>query len=718
MRHRLSLAALAALVLMVVPVATAAAGTPATPGLSTAAGQSELALLAPQRAQLTAPGGAANDNFGSTVAIAGDIAIVGAPADDVVTTIAPFTNVNQGSAYVFVRSGQSWVFQQQLMAADGAANDAFGCSVALSGEMAIIGASGHSVGGNANQGAAYVFTRSGTAWTQQQQLVAPDGAASDNFGCSVAISGETALVGANQDGIGANANQGSAYVFVRSGASWTQQQQLLASDGAANDRFGWGVALSGETALVGANHHVVATKADQGAAYVFTRSGAVWTQQQQLTAADGAAGDRFGYAVALAGESVIVGAPFDDVGTKVDQGSATVFVRSGTIWTQQQQLVASDGATSDDFGYAVALDGELAVIGAYWDDIASRANQGSADIFLRSGATWSQLQQLSAADGATNDRFGCAVALSGDTVVVGAYWDDIGANLQQGSAYVFPTDGVAPLTTAAVAPAANEFGWNTGPVTVNLQASDALSGVAATDYRLAGAAGWTPYTGPFSVSTPGISSWEYRSIDAAGNLEEAKTLTISIDATPPTTTVRATPAANSSGWRRSAVTLSLIGHDTLSGPASTQYRLAGAPAWTTYYGPLMITRQGLSTYEFRSLDLAGNTEPAQSLALRIDSKRPTTKAFAATVRKGGRIALRYRVLDAVPGSGKAKATLKIYAGKRVVRTLNAGSSTTNATRTYSWRCKLPRGRYTLKVYATDIAGNVQATVGSARITVR
>jgi FG-GAP repeat len=717
MRRWLLSAAFAALGLMVLPFATAA-GAPATPNLSSTASPSASALQAVQRAQLTAPGGAANDNFGSTVAIAGDIAIVGAPADDVVTTVAPFTNADQGSAYVFVRSGQSWVFQQQLTATDGAAHDAFGCSVALSGETAIIGASGDTVGANANQGSAYVFTRSGTTWTQQQQLTVPDGATADNFGCSVAVSGETALVGANQDDVGANLDQGSAYVFTRSGTIWTLQQQLLAIDGAANDRFGWGVALSGETALVGANHRDVGTNADQGAAYVFTRSGTAWTQQPPLTASDGAAGDRFGYAVALAGETAIVGAPFDDIGTKVDQGSASVFVRSGAVWTQQQQLTATDGGINDDFGYAVALDGELALIGVYWDDIGSKANQGSADIFLRTGTTWGELQQLTAADGASNDRFGCAVALAGDTVLVGAYMDDVGANLQQGSAYVFPTDGVVPVTTATVAPPANESGWHAAPVTVSLQASDALSGVAATDYRLAGAAGWTPYTGSFSVGTPGVSTWEYRSLDAAGNLEEAKTLTINIDTTPPTTTVRATPAANGSGWRKSAVTLSLTANDALSGPASTQYRLAGAAAWTTYNGPFKIARQGLSTYEFRSLDRAGNLEPAQSLALRIDSRRPTTKAFAATVHKGKRVALRYRVLDASPGSGKAKVTLKIYAGKRVVRTLKAGPYTSNVTRSYSWRCGLRRGHYTLKVYAADIAGNAQAKVGSAKITVK
>jgi hypothetical protein len=381
-------------------------------------------------------------------------------------------------------------------------------------------------------------------------------------------------------------------------------------------------------------------------------------------------------------------------------------------------LVASDGAADDNFGYAVALHGEVALVGAYWDDVGAKANQGSAYIFLRSGTTWSQQQQLTAADGATNDRFGCAVTLSDDTVLVGAYWDDVGANLQQGSAYVFPTDGVAPTTTASVAPAANSYGWNATSVTVGLQASDALSGVTGSEYRLAGAASWTPYGGPFSVSSPGVSTWEYRSVDAAGNTELAKIVAVKIDASPPTTTARATPAANSFGWRKSAATVSFSVSDALSGVASTQYRLAGAAAWTTYRSSFKLTRQGLSTYELRSLDFAGNTEVAKSFSLKIDSKRPTTKAYAATVRRGKTVALRYKVLDARPGCEKAKVTLKILSGKRVVRTLKAGPYKSNITRSYRWRCGLPRGRYTLKVYATDIAGNAQAKVSTARLTVR
>src|SRR5205085_941741 len=174
-------------------------------------------------------------------------------------------------------------------------------------------------------------------FTQFGNLTASDGAADDLFGDSVALSGDAALVGAVFDAIGANSNQGSAYVFVRSGTTWTQQQKLTASDGATNDQFGRSVALSGNTALVGAD----GGNANQGSAYVFVRSGTIWMQQQKLIASDGAVGDFFGVSVALSGETVFVAASSDDIGANASQGSAYVFVRTGTAWTQQQKLTAS-----------------------------------------------------------------------------------------------------------------------------------------------------------------------------------------------------------------------------------------------------------------------------------------------------------------------------------------------------------------------------------------
>ncbi len=389
-----------------------------------------------QQQKLSAPDAAANDSFGDSVALDGNTAAVDAPLDDV-------SGANQGSVYVFVRSGTVWTFQANLTAVDGAAGDQFGFAFALSGDTLVIGAvfDDETV---PDQGSVYVFTRSGTSWSQQQKLTANDGATGDHFGIAVALSGNTFVAGAADDDVNANTDQGSAYVFTRSGTVWAQQQKLTAGDGAANDRFGRGVALDGETAIVGApfdDSPIGIMPVDQGSVYVFTRNGTVWTQQQRLTAGDGTAGDVFGYSVALSGETVLGGAPEDDSGMNADQGSTYVFTRSGTVWTQQTQITASDGAAGDQFGYAVALDGDTALVGARADDVGTNGNQGSAYVFTRSGTVWSQQQKLTASDGAVGDQFGYAVALDGATALVGAGSDDVGTNNSQGSAYFFTRSG-------------------------------------------------------------------------------------------------------------------------------------------------------------------------------------------------------------------------------------------------------------------------------------
>jgi len=390
--------------------------------------------------KVTASDGAAGDNLGMSVTLSGDTALVGAPCYD------NGMNADQGSAYVFTRSGSIWNLQQKLTASDGSANDYFGWSVALSGDTALVGANGDSIGANQYQGSVYVFVRSGSTWSQQTKLTASDGAAGEQFGNSVALSGDTALVGAIFDTVGSNGSQGSAYVFTRSGTSWSQQAKLSASDGAANDQFGNSVTLSGDTALIGA----VGGNTYQGSAYVFTRSGTAWSQQAHLTASDGAAGDRFGTSVALSGDTALVGVLGHTVGVNAGQGSAYVFTRSGSTWNLQQKLTASDGAADDWFGSSVALSGDTALVGAEGDSIGANQYQGSAYIFSRSGITWSQQAKLTASDGAANDHFGYSVALSGDTALVGAVSDDVGANVDQGSVYFYqqtfgdvPTDNWA-----------------------------------------------------------------------------------------------------------------------------------------------------------------------------------------------------------------------------------------------------------------------------------
>ena len=252
-----------------------------------------------------------------------------------------------------------------LPGADGAAGDQFGYSVALDGDIALVGAGYDDVGANVDQGSVYVFTRSGSSWTHAAKLTAGDGASGDQFGWSVALDGDTALVGAVYDDVNANSvggtwyAQGSAYVFIRSGTTWTQAAKLTASDGQWEDEFGISVALDGDTALVGASGDW-GNGSDRGSAYVFTRSGTTWTQEAKLMVGDGAAGDRFGISVALDGDTALVGA----YGDNSYRGSAYLFTRSDSAWTHAAKLTAGDGAADDYFGHSVALSSTMALVGA------------------------------------------------------------------------------------------------------------------------------------------------------------------------------------------------------------------------------------------------------------------------------------------------------------------------------------------------------------------
>ena len=406
-----------------------------------------------QQQKLMASDAGDDDQFGSSVAISGSTAVVGAEY------YGNGSISDQGAAYVFIRSGTIWSEQQKLTAHDAAALQGFGTSVAISGETIVIGASGVSIGSNSSQGAAYVFVRSGTTWSEQWQLIASDGAAHDNFGISVGISGDTVVAGAFSDL--PNNNQGAAYVFVRSGTTWSQQQKLVASDGAEDDRFGLSVAISNNTVVVGAYRDDIGLNFNQGSAYVFVRSGTTWSEQQKLTTGDGEGSDQFGYSVAISGDTLVVGAERDDVGSNVDQGSVYIFVRSGTTWSQQQKLTASDGAPDDRLGRSVAISGGLVVAGT-WDDVGSNVDQGSAYVFARSGTTWTQQHKLTASDGAAGDWFGSSVAISSDTVLVGAQTDDLTSITasNQGSVYMFATWGQRQKLTADDGTAYDQFGYS------------------------------------------------------------------------------------------------------------------------------------------------------------------------------------------------------------------------------------------------------------------
>ena len=367
----------------------------------------------------------------------------------------------------------TWSQQAELTSSDGAAGDNFGYSVAIDGGTAVVGAYHRTVGSNSQQGAVYVFVQSGTTWTQQAELTSSDGAANDNFGSSVAVSGGTAVIGAYNRGVGGNSSQGAAYVFVQSGTSWSQQAEWTASDGGENSRFGVSVSVSGGTALIGANGQPVGSNSGQGAAYVFVQSGTSWSQQAELTASDGAGGDSFGVSVSLSGGTAVIGAIKHQVGSNSGQGAAYVFVQSGTSWSQQAELTASDGVSSDQFGRSVSVSGGTALIGSA-SHVFGGDNPGAAYLFVQNGTSWSQQPELSAPDGATGDQFGWSVAVSGATAVIGAYAHTVGGKGQQGAAYVF-----APPASLSISATHSSPIFQAGPGAITLTVSNTGGPTAA-----------------------------------------------------------------------------------------------------------------------------------------------------------------------------------------------------------------------------------------------
>ena len=406
---------------------TSDGGTDSSAGTS-GGGTGGTTPIATQQAKLVASDGLFGDFFGNDVSVSGDTALVGANGDDLDIE----TNVNQGSAYVFVRNGTTWTAQAKLTASDGAAADAFGGGVSVSGDTALVGAPGDDIFLE-SQGSAYVFKRTGTTWSQQEKLVATDGAALAGFGYSVRVSGDTAIVGAPFHDVSTSSRQGAAYVFVRTGTAWSQQAKLTASDGNSNDYLGLPVTVDGNTAVIGAHGADVGANLFQGAAYVFVRNGTTWSQQAKLVASDGSASDICGWSASLSGDTAVVGCYNDDVG----RGSVYVFSRSGTTWSQQAKLVANDGAPGDWFGVSVSISGATMVVGAHGADVAGKADQGAAYLFLREGSSWSQRAKLTASDGAAGAGFGSVLTVAGNTLLVGLPNDDRDGDENQGSAYVF-----------------------------------------------------------------------------------------------------------------------------------------------------------------------------------------------------------------------------------------------------------------------------------------
>ena len=392
--------------------------------------------------KLVAGDTADNTSFGMSGDVDGDLAIVGAPGDDV-------NGTNSGAAYIFSRELgglDGWGQVTKLVASDAAADDLFGVSVDISGDYAVVGAVAED-GAGTGRGAAYIFYRNqggADSWGQVKKLTASAAADNDGFGFAIALEGDTLIVGADgEDGDGTD--EGAAYIFYKDqgGAdNWGPVVRLVAGDPDDVDQFGYSIDLSGDVAVIGSPGEN-GTGSNRGAAYIFSRDlgGADgWGQLKKLTASDTFDDVWFGTSVALDGALAVIGAGWDN-GGGTDKGAAYLFGRDqggADNWGQFKKLTASDAHDSDFFGYDVAVDGDYVIVGAGWSK-GGGTQRGQAYVFVRSeGGTdnWGEAQILRASDGANEDWFGFSVAIDGLYLLSGASGED-GAGVSRGAAYMF-----------------------------------------------------------------------------------------------------------------------------------------------------------------------------------------------------------------------------------------------------------------------------------------
>lgn len=364
--------------------------------------------------------------FGNGVALDGDVIVVGASRDH-----AP-NGSQTGVAWVFRFNGDAWIRQQKLYPANLDQHSTFGFGMDIEGATIVIGDQNDDDMGAA-AGAMYIFEHDGANWIETQKLLASNTNANARLGISLDLCGDTILAGASGDRDNGDF-AGAAHLFRYDGASWVEHQKLLASDGEADDRFGLGICLDGDVAVIGAPYDDDRT----GAAYVFTYDpeSDEWIEEQKLVASDGEPEDDFG-SPCLDGNTIVVGAPNDDNENGVDAGAVYVFNHDGSMWVEAQRLLAPDGFFEQEFGRNPTIEGDVLVVGADEDDFHGH-RAGAAYLFRFNGREWILAEKIVTSDGDVDDSFGGPIAIQGPRLVISARGDSGDAG--PGTAYVFELD--------------------------------------------------------------------------------------------------------------------------------------------------------------------------------------------------------------------------------------------------------------------------------------
>lgn len=391
------------------------------PSLKPQSGGGPVGVL-PQNKLLPADG-QARDEFGVSVGISGNTIVVGSIYDDDL-------GVDAGSAYVFVEDNGVWTQQAKLLAKDARPNDYFGISVAIAGDRILVGAV---EGGNNNShtGAVYVYERSNKVWTLVQKLTPTGGTTNDYFGYAVALEGNVALIGAPQTDEVAF-DSGAAFVYRHDGTQFVEEDKIWASTGGTFGFFGGAVALSGTTALVGQWDD--GSGQNQGSVFAYKDNGGTWIEQEELIASDGSPDDVFGFSLAIYNNKALIGAPFRD-GACDNSGAVYVFGRYNDDWCEEQIIEPDDKNSSQAFGSAVGVWGDMAAIGSFYDQ-DNGDYSGSVYTYRNIENFWTQQFKYLPNDGVVGQLFGISVAMDNDRVVAGANGDDDNG-IDSGAVYQF-----------------------------------------------------------------------------------------------------------------------------------------------------------------------------------------------------------------------------------------------------------------------------------------
>jgi LPXTG-site transpeptidase (sortase) family protein len=377
--------------------------------------------------------------FGYAVSISGNLAVIGARNAD--PDQGDGLLVDAGAAYIFTLTGTGWVQEAQLIANDAEPGDTFGVSVAIDGQTVVVGATGVNSGKEKNAGAAYVFSRDGTTWKQKAKLVSPDPMEDDAFGTSVALDGITIVVGADSKDVYSIPDVGSAYVFIKRGGSWDQKATLLPFEPSLGGYFGGAVDIDGSRIIVGATQANLLAEPDTGTAFIFRGGGNSWKPEAKLSLDNGRQGDFFGHAVAIDGNTAVVSAVFRDpdlgFGRVTNAGSVLVYRLNGGKWTLQVELSPTDAEPFAHFGQSVALSAGALAVGANGKTQEGFAEAGAVYLYTRKGTEWLSPIKIVADSVMEEDGFGKAVALSGERMIIGANGRDAGDKIGSGQGYAY-----------------------------------------------------------------------------------------------------------------------------------------------------------------------------------------------------------------------------------------------------------------------------------------